>query len=155
MNWIERFFLNVEEDKRYEDLRREHIQALIDVMALAMTIDRHIAIKEREAITALIKQLPDHMASEHMVNQGVRTAWDMLEADAPTRQIYYTHMAEQLEYRWLKLKAFEVATRIVAADDQIVPLESNMLITLAQALDIPQDEAEQLREQLALESISK
>ena len=155
MNWIERFFLNVKEDTRYDDLRREHIQALIDVMALAMTIDRHIAIEERETITALIKQLPEHLASEHMVNQGVRTAWDMLEADAPTRQTYYTHLAQKLEYRWLKLKAFEVATRIVAADEQIVPLESNMLQKLAQALEIPQDDAERLREQLTLESISK
>ena len=156
MNWIERFLSHFQEDDRYDDLQPEHMQAFTDVMALAMTVDRHIAIEERETITEILRQLPmGTFGSEHAVNQGVRTAWDMLEADEPTRLVYYKALSQKLQFKWLRYKAYEAAYRIIQSDEQIVPLESRLLENLARAFDIPNEDVARVLQHLEVEHLTE
>ncbi|MEM1346918.1 MAG: TerB family tellurite resistance protein [Myxococcota bacterium] len=136
MSLLKRLLHHVLTDNRYTTLERSQIEAFADTLALAMTVDRHIAVQEREAITATLKQfeLGDATLGEHVVNLSVHRAWDVVGADETRAWEFCRELYGRLGIEWLRENAYEASVRIVHADGKLEDAEGLFLEQLAEGL---------------------
>lgn len=123
--------------------------ALLEIMAIAMMADRHVSLQERDAITSLLRRLAPQQPhpSEHLINQSVRTARELLGAQALEREAALATIASKLSPE-LRQTAYRAALIIVRADDEVVPQESRTLLELRTALELSAEQAQRIADAL-------
>jgi len=136
MSLLKRLLSRVLTDNRYATLERSQIEAFTDTLALAMTVDKHIAVQEREAISAVLEQfeLGDETLGEHVVNLSVHRAWDVVGADETRAWEFCRELYGRLAIGWLRENAYEASVRIVHADGKLEEAETLFLEQLAEGL---------------------
>lgn len=150
MDILQRLLIRLNTDARYPELTQEQLYAFTDLLALSMAIDRHIAIQERNVISELIQQFdwPQGKPSEHMINQSVRRAWDILEASEETQQDYCLELGRTLKDEWLRVLTYEACLKIIYADGHVAQPEQALIILLQRALNISPTRAQELEDKL-------
>lgn len=146
MDILDRILVRIRNEANYTDLTQEQLFAFTDLLAMSMAIDRHIATQERDAITQLVARFdwPQGKPSEHIINQSVRRAWDILESTAEARQDYCIELGRTLKTPWLKALAYESCIRIIYADGHIAQPEQELIALLRLALQIDDAQAQTL-----------
>ena len=145
-----RHFVN---NNRYSTLTNGQIEAYIDLLALAMVIDRHIAQSERDLITSILDQFdwPSPKPSEHLVNMSVRRAWLLLESDTLDADILAAcrRIASRLQDEWVMESAFLSLIQVIEADSKVDDVELNLLELAAEAFGFDTQRVDHLRERAA------
>ena len=157
MDLLHRLIARLTQEPRHATLTHAQLVALSDLVALSMTIDRHIATQEREAIDALLLKLPwpPGQPAEQAIHQSVRRAWSTIEGGAQALEAHCVALSDALGSTWLRELAFESCLKIIHADGHLSQPEQALLTTLERTLGLAPARALALREQARSEAALK
>ncbi|HSN97351.1 MAG TPA: tellurite resistance TerB family protein [Candidatus Nanopelagicales bacterium] len=123
------------------------MEAIVELMYLAATADGEFSDEERTHFLKSVESLTDRQ----IATDGVDRVVARLEADLASRgrEGVLALAKERLETSALRKVAYSLAVAVVASDGIIRTSERELLLEMADALDLDRDEAADLVAQLA------
>lgn len=128
-------------DDSLRDLDRSQCEAIIDAMVLLAYADGEETVLERAEVDHLLHELPwalheGHAAEKYKAERDAEMK-AAVEAGALDARAYAEEIAKRLEGAELRKKALRMASAIAYANWDAGDHEFDMLMVLADALDIP------------------
>ena len=140
MSKVKDYIESPEHHSEFLSLKRTQLEALLEVVALAIYADGVVAVEEVEVFNEVASELPIlSNYSEDELDKLLQRATGRLQeiTDPSSAASSLERIAKQLDTQDAREAAFGLAAVIVMSDGVVVQPEKNVLKRLARALSIP------------------
>jgi tellurite resistance protein len=124
-----------------------NLEPLVELMFLAAFADGEFSEEERRHFTRSVESLTDRRLSQRTLDELVQRVVGQLQQDGRAARL--ASVKDRLESPPARKVAFSLAAQVVVADGIIRPSEHQLLLDVAEALEIDRAEALDLVKQLA------
>lgn len=134
-------------DPTLKNLSEEQIEAVIDVLLLTIHADKQVAFMEEAEFEHMIQELPWFKNKEEKLEDYVKTATERIKAldDNAAFRSATEDAATKLEDQTVRDKVYEMAVTLAGVDMEVNVEEQEVLRTLAECLEIPEDKRAPLK----------
>lgn len=124
-----------------------NLEPLVELMFLAAFADGEFSEEERRHFTRSVESLTDRRLSQNTLDELVERVVGQLQREGRAARL--AAVKDRLESPSARKVAFSLAAQVVVADGIIKPSEHQLLLDVAEALEIDRAEALGLVKQLA------
>lgn len=153
MNFLKNFLANLMTNKMFAKISQEQNEALLDCLALAISIDGEVDPDELEELRDAFKLFSwrGEADIDAYVDQAIAKAADIAVDEAALRA-YGSDIAARLQEDWLCDEAYYISARISTANHDIHEHERMWLNALVESLGISRVRLQNITQKLMAET---